>query len=224
MLLSWVPGRGTQLECMIMLISVLIILSPLTWLLKLYLSILHSPSIYITSALKYLSEAWHFLRQIYPDFDCNRAHPFVQVTINRSKKIHMDPIHHKLPVCPAHLSNFHQVALSSGKYDDLLFITILSCCFYNCHRSGKLILKNSKDEFDWHKIIKYGSLILDTNCVSYHQVPYHKSDHFYQGTDTLLKLYVHLCDRIHGACAALFICEDGSLCWAGICLTMVAVC
>ena len=44
-------------------------------------------SIFIVSAPKYLSGARHFLCQIYPNFDTNHAHPFVQATIVGSKKI-----------------------------------------------------------------------------------------------------------------------------------------
>ena len=50
-------------------------------------------SIYIASAPKYLTGAHHFLRQLYPDFDSNRAHPFVQATITGSRKVRTDPIH-----------------------------------------------------------------------------------------------------------------------------------
>ena len=159
---------------------------------------------------------------LYPDFDSSRAHPLVQAAINRSKKVCADPIWCKLLVCLVHLSTSHEVALTSGIYNDFLFATIFSCCFYACHRSGELILKNSKDEFDWQKVIKCSSLTFDANCVSY-CLPYHKSNCFYQGTDilfssqqvanlvTLLRLYIQLCDCIHRACVTLFICEDGSL-------------
>src|SRR5271169_2955378 len=98
----------------------------------------------------------------------------------------------------------------------------MSCCFYGCHRSGELVLKNAKDELDWRKIIKRGSLVFDSNHVTY-RLPYHKTDRFYQGTDILfsvqhvadpvllLKSYVSRHDKIHGARAALFIRKDGSL-------------
>jgi hypothetical protein len=86
---------------------------------------------------------------------------------------------------------------------------------------GKLIQKNNQSLFDWRKIIKRASLIFENRCTQYH-LPYHKSDPFYHGTDVifmhqdiadpvlLLKDYVALHDRIHGAKAALFLCEDGS--------------
>jgi hypothetical protein len=47
---------------------------------------------FISSAPKYLTGACHFLADIYPDFDANRAHPLVQATINGAKKAHTDPI------------------------------------------------------------------------------------------------------------------------------------
>ena len=141
-------------------------------------------SIFIASAPKYLSGAHHFLCQIYPNFDTNRAHPFVQATIVGSKKIQADPIRQKLPVRLAHLTSFQQVALISQKYNDLLFITLLSCCFYGCHRSGELILKNLKDKFNWHKIIKRHSLVFNSNRLSY-RLPYHKTNCFYRVTDIL---------------------------------------
>ena len=179
-------------------------------------------SIFIASAPKYLSGAHHFLCQIYPNFDTNRAHPFVQATIVGSKKIQADPIRQKLPVRLAHLTSFQQVALISQKYNDLLFITLLSCCFYGCHRSGELILKNLKDKFNWHKIIKRHSLVFNSNRLSY-RLPYHKTNCFYHVTDILfssqriadpvelLKTFVACRDRLHGAHAASFICENGSL-------------
>lgn len=79
-----------------------------------------------------------------------------------SKKVRANPIRRKLPVCLAHLTSFHEIALTSGKYDDLLFVTIFSCCFYGCYRSGELIVKNAKNEFDqWRKVIKHHSLRFD---------------------------------------------------------------
>lgn len=79
-----------------------------------------------------------------------------------SKKVRANPIRRKLPVCLAHLTSFHEIALTSGKYDDLLFVTIFSCCFYGCYRSGELIVKNAKNEFDqWREVIKHHSLRFD---------------------------------------------------------------
>ena len=115
----------------------------------------------------------------------------VQETIIGSKKVCTDPICCKLPICLTHLHIFLEIAISSQEYDDLLFITILSCCFYGCHHLGELILKNGKDEFHWQKIIKCGSLIFGVDHISY-CLPYHKTDHFYHGT------------------TVLFFCEDGS--------------
>jgi len=112
-------------------------------------------------------------------------------------------------------------ALSSNSYDDLLFITILSCSFYGCHRIGELIQKSDKSLFDWRKIIKRSSLAFYAGRVQY-RLPYHKSDPFYRGTDvlftpqdiadpvSLLADYVLLRDRLHGATTSLFLREDGS--------------
>lgn len=61
---------------------------------------------YIASGPKYLSGVGHFLRNIYPDFDTNRAHPLVKAAIRGSKKIRADPIHRKLPLRPLHLERF----------------------------------------------------------------------------------------------------------------------
>ena len=113
---------------------------------------------FIASGPKYLSGVRHFLFDLYPNFDANRAHPLFTTTIRGSKKICADPIHHKLPLCPAHLQTFLLIAHGSGSYDDLLFATIFSCLFYTCHCSGELVQKNSKDLFDWRKIIKHSSL------------------------------------------------------------------
>lgn len=100
-------------------------------------------------------------------------------------------------------------------------MTILSCCFYGCHRLSELILKDANNEFDWRKIIKR-SLVFVGSRVSY-RLPYHKTDRSYRGTYffffctqqvadpvTLLKSFVTRRDQIHGAHATLFIHEDGS--------------
>jgi len=130
------------------------------------------------------------------------------------------PVKWKSPLRLCHLETFLKVAQNSRSYNDLLFITILSCCFYACHWSGELIQKNSAKLPDWHKIIKWGSLTFEQGQAQYY-LPYHKVDPFYCGTDilftsqeitdpvSLLCEYTFLCDRHHGACAALFIQEDG---------------
>ncbi|KAJ7706810.1 hypothetical protein B0H17DRAFT_852559, partial [Mycena rosella] len=177
---------------------------------------------FIASGPKYLSGARHFLKDLYPDFDDNRASSLVQSTIRGSKKDRADAIRRKLPLRPAHLDAFLQIALCSGLYDDFLFAVLLSCCFYGCHRSGELVLKNDKSLFDWRKIIKRASLIFVDRRAQY-RLPYHKGDPFYRGTDvlftkqdiadpvTLLHEYVAKRDILHGARAALFLREDGSL-------------
>lgn len=53
---------------------------------------------FIASGLKYFSGAGHFLRNIYSDFDVNRAHPLVKSAIKGAKKIRADPVHRKLPL------------------------------------------------------------------------------------------------------------------------------
>lgn len=97
----------------------------------------------------------------------------------------------------------------------------MSCCFYACHWSGKLIQK-TKSSADWRKIIKRASFHLTNGYAGYH-LPYHKTDPFYHGTDilfspqdtadpvSLLKHYVIARDRRHGACSALFLRQDGSI-------------
>ena len=139
---------------------------------------------FIASAPKYLTGVRHFLSDLYPDFDTNCAHPLVTATIRGSKKIHADPVCRKLSLCPAHLQTFLHIAHGSQSYDDLLFATILSCLFYACHHSGKLVQKNSKDLFNWRKIIKCSSLTFPPGQAQYH-LPYQKGDPFYRGTDIL---------------------------------------
>jgi len=97
---------------------------------------------YIASAPKYLTGAQHFLNDIYPEFDTNRAHPLVQSTIRGSKKIRVDPIRRKQPLRLSHLEAFIHVANTTCAYDDLLFATLLSCCFYGCHHLGELVWNN----------------------------------------------------------------------------------
>jgi hypothetical protein len=91
--------------------------------------------------------------------------------------------------------------------------------FYGCHRAGELISKSKTPE--WRKIIKRCSLSFTDDRAQY-TLPYHKGDRFYRGSEVilahqevvdpvdLLKLYVGKRDHLHGACAALFLREDGS--------------
>lgn len=178
-------------------------------------------SITIASGPKYLSGVRYFLRPFYPNFDSARAHPAVQATIRGSKKVRADPIKRKLPLSTSHLQRFLDIANSSNSYDDLLFATILSCCFYACHRSGELVQKNTKALFDWRKVIKRSSFQLTSHRAQYH-LPYHKADPFYHGSEvllvqqevadpvTLLQRYINRRDHLHKAKPALFLREDGS--------------
>jgi len=96
------------------------------------------------------------------------------------------------------------------------------CHDYSCHCSGELVWKNDKTQWDWRKVIKWSSLTFSEHHAQYH-LPYHKADPFYHGTDilfnhhdiadpvSLLHEYATLHDHVHSACAALFICEDGSI-------------
>ena len=177
-------------------------------------------SISIASRPKYLTGARHFLQDLYPEFDNNRASPQVQATIRGSKKVRADPVHRKQPIRTEHLASFLLKACHSHDYDDLLFATIMSCSFYGCHWSGELVLKGKKD-VDWRKIIKRSSLHFASGYAGY-RLPYHKTDPFFRGTDihfsaqeiadpvSLLHEYVTARDAIHGAHTALFLRKDGS--------------
>ena len=177
---------------------------------------------FISSGAKYLTGARHFLADLYPNFERNRAHPLVQATIAGAKKIRADPVKHKLPLRPSHLHAFWCVALRTGTYDDLLFAVLLSCCFYACHRSGELVWKNQKELQDWRKVVKRASLHFSDGRAGY-RLPYHKADRFYRGTDilftrqdvadpvTLLQEYTTRRDARHGGKTALFLCEDGTI-------------
>ncbi|KZT02558.1 uncharacterized protein LAESUDRAFT_738655 [Laetiporus sulphureus 93-53] len=136
---------------------------------------------FISSAPKYLSGAWHFLDDIYSTFTHNWAHPLVQATIAGSRKTRSDAVSCKLPLRPFHLLAFSELAHHSGCYDDLLFVTVISCAFYACHRIGELVQPNSRSLYDWRKIIKRASLHFFSSRVQYH-LSYRKTDRFYQGT------------------------------------------
>ncbi|KAG7441650.1 uncharacterized protein BT62DRAFT_907692, partial [Guyanagaster necrorhizus] len=133
----------------------------------------------------YLTGVYHFLKDLYSDFDASHKHPMVQATIHGSRKTRDDPTSQKLPLQLFYLITFCLLTNISDSYDDLLFATILACYFYGCHQSGELIWKNDKQLQDFHKIIKHSSFILQKNNIQYH-LPYNKSDLFYYGTDILL--------------------------------------
>ena len=174
---------------------------------------------FISSGPHYLSGVRHFLRGIFPQFDSIRADPLVKTAIRGSWKIQADPVRRKLPLRTSHLQAFLQVALQSQAYDDLLFVTILSCAFYACHRIGELV-PPSPPLFDWRKIIKRNTLVFTDHRAQYH-LPYHKGDPFFHGSDILftshdiadpiilLRTYTHLRDHKHGARSPLFLTENG---------------
>ena len=177
---------------------------------------------YINSAPQYLSGIRHFLLEFFPDFDDNRSNPLVQATIRGSKKVRANPIRRKLPLRTSHLQTFLVLAEHSNAFDDLLFITIISCAFYGCHRIGELVQRNDQSLFDWRKIIKRASLSFPNNYYAQYHLPYHKGDPFYHGTDvrfvpqtianpvTLLQQYCRRRDSLHGLRAPLFLRENGS--------------
>lgn len=174
---------------------------------------------FIASGPGYLTGVRHYLQDLYPDFDAARAHPLVKTAIRGSRKVRADPVRRKLPLRTSHLDAFLHVAIHSQQYDDLLFITILSCAFYACHRIGELV-PASGPLFDWRKIIKRDTLLFLGNRVQY-RLPFHKGDPFFRGTDILLtsqeiadpvfllQLYTQLRDRLHGARSPLFLRENG---------------
>jgi len=177
---------------------------------------------FIASGPKYLTGARHFLHDLFPDFDKARADPLVSATIRGSRKVRADPVRRKAPLWVAHLQEFVNIAARTTSFDDVLFAAMLSCCFYALHRSGELVIRNERDLFDWRKVIKRSTLKFHHGMVQYF-LPYHKGDPFYHGTDILiasqevadpvqlLRAYTLLRDARHGARAALFIREDGSL-------------
>ncbi|KAG7440244.1 uncharacterized protein BT62DRAFT_911001 [Guyanagaster necrorhizus] len=99
---------------------------------------------FISSGPKYLTGVHHFLKDLYPDFDASQKHLMVQATIHGSRKTRGDPTSQKLPLQLSHLITFCLLANISNSCDDLLFATILACCFYGCHWSDELIWKNDK--------------------------------------------------------------------------------
>lgn len=103
---------------------------------------------------KYLTGHRHFICDFFPDFDKNRAHPLVQATIRGSKKLRIDLIRRKLPLCSHHLAAFVETARQTKDYDNLLFATMMSCSFYACHRLGEVVKKTAKESIDWQKVIK----------------------------------------------------------------------
>jgi hypothetical protein len=174
---------------------------------------------FIVSGPSYLSGTRHFLRDLFPNFDVARAHPLVKTTIRGSKKVRADPVQRKLPLRPSHLQTFLHAALQTQSYDDLLFVTILSCGFYACHRVGELVPASGL-LFDWRKLIKRDSLIFTDGRARY-CLPFHKGDPFSHGSDVLLtpqdvanpvlllRLYTQLRDRRHGARSPLFLRDNG---------------
>jgi hypothetical protein len=174
---------------------------------------------FIASGPSYLSGTRHFLRDIFPDFDAARAHSLVKTTIRGSKKVRADPVHRKLPLRLSHLEAFLLKALHTRSYDDLLFITILSCSFYACHRIGELV-PASGPLFDWRKLVKRDTLFFINGRARY-RLPFHKGDPFFRGSDILLTpqnianpvlllhLYTQLRDHHHGARSPLFLRENG---------------
>ena len=173
---------------------------------------------FIASGPKYLSSVQHFLHDLYPDFNINHASLLVKATIRGSKKLRANPICRKEPLYLAHLSAFLHIAEATQHYDNMLFITILSCAFYACHRIGELLVPRPF-LFDWRKIIQRSTLDFPPGHAQYH-LSYHKSDPFFQGTTILLMSqsiadpvslllhYVSLQDQLHDAHAPLFLTED----------------
>ena len=174
---------------------------------------------FIASGPSYLSGARHYLRDLFPEFDASRTHPLVRTTIRGSKKVRADPIRRKLPLRLSHLQAFLHIALQTQSYDDLLFVTIISCGFYACHRIGELV-PASVPLFDWRKLIKRDSLFFSNGRAQY-RLPFHKGDPFFHGSDVLLiphdvanpvlllHLYTQLRDHHHGARSPLFLRENG---------------
>ncbi|KAF5361122.1 hypothetical protein D9758_009074 [Tetrapyrgos nigripes] len=174
---------------------------------------------FIASGPNYLTGAHHFLREIYPEFATNHTSHTVQATIIGLRKFCADAVHRKLPLKTSHLDTFYNLYLKNPTYDNLLFITILSCMFYRVHRASELIAKR---QCNIQKTVKHSSLKFDGNRVSY-KLPYHKGDWFYRGSEILLgkhvsanpvfllHTYPKLRDSLHKHKFPLFLKEDGSL-------------
>ncbi|KAF8805357.1 hypothetical protein BYT27DRAFT_7297946 [Phlegmacium glaucopus] len=138
-------------------------------------------SLKIASGPKYPTGAHHFLLSLYPDFDINRNNPLVQATIRGSKKVCADPVHRKQPIHINHLSSFVDAANFSGKYNDLLFATIMSCCYAGYH-------------LPYHKtnpFFRGTDILFSTQEIA--------------SPVSLLKQFVCAQDIIHGMCSALFL-------------------
>ncbi|KAG7453267.1 uncharacterized protein BT62DRAFT_880789, partial [Guyanagaster necrorhizus] len=91
------------------------------------------------SCPKYLIGACHFIKDLYPDFNKNKRYLIVQRIIHGSQKMRDDPISQKLPLQVHYLITFSLFVSISESCDNLLFTTILSCCFYGCHWLDELI-------------------------------------------------------------------------------------
>lgn len=181
---------------------------------------------YVASGLKYLTSVHHFLAKLYPDFDKTWSSLLLQSMILGMKRLQGDAVRQKLPLRLSHLQGFCDIVRETGDYDDLLFIVILSCCFYACHKLGELVVKNECALFNWGKIIKQASLHFSNGHAGYH-LHYHKADCYFCGTDILhvthniantvqlLCEYVTRWDAIYFSCCTLFIWEDSShLTWS----------
>ncbi|KAG5724680.1 hypothetical protein E4T56_gene3739 [Termitomyces sp. T112] len=114
---------------------------------------------FIASGPKYLTGLRHFIRNFYPNFDNNRAHPIVQATIRGSKKVRADPIHRKQPLRPHHLTEFVNTARCTAE-------------------SGELVKKTAKEPPNWRKIIKRVAIAisaLQSDIIQLVSLPYEVS-------------------------------------------------
>ena len=55
-------------------------------------------SCFIASGPRYLSGAWHYLQDLFPEYDSICNHPLVTSTFRGSKKVHADPVWQKQPL------------------------------------------------------------------------------------------------------------------------------
>jgi hypothetical protein len=122
-----------------------------------------------------------------------------------------------------HISNYllTYVAAMSNSYNNLLFTTILSCGFYNCHRLGELVQNKDATLFDPRKIIKHSRVFVSNQQVSYYLL-YHKTDPFYEGTEiiaisqkvadpvSLLCQYIACHNTTHQMCLLFFLWQNGT--------------